>query len=94
MEFALGDAIRISTETVDYDDELTTPGTSMQVSIYHDGTEILAPIAMTVDDPGLHHYIFQSTTDMDTGKYEVYITSVDSGVTSIEHDRNAFYLYD
>lgn len=94
MEFALGDAIRISTETVNYSDVLTTPDTTMTVEVYHDGTEVLAATAMTNDGAGLHHYIFQSTIDMIVGKYEVYIRSVDDTVESVEHDRNAFYLYD
>ena len=93
MEFAVGDAIRISTETVNYLDAPTTPGTSMTVEIYKDGTEIVAPTAMTEDVEGFHYYIYQSASDADTGKYEVYIRSVDNGITSVEHDRQAFYLY-
>jgi hypothetical protein len=94
MEFAVGDAIRISTETVDYADEPTTPDTSIVVKIDRNGVEILAPTAMTNDGTGLHYYVWQSAADADTGKYEVYITCVDGGITSIEHDRRAFYLYD
>ena len=91
--FARGDTIRISTETVDYTDVPTTPGTSMRVSILKGSTVVLAPTPMTLVDVGKHYYRWQSLSTSDPGKYEVKVTAVHEGYTSVEHDEQAFYLY-
>lgn len=91
--FARGTTIRISTETVDYNDTLTTPGTSITVTILKGSTTILAATPMVLSGVGKHYYRWQSLTTAAVGKYEVKITAVHTGYTSIEHDEQAFYLY-
>lgn len=96
--FSIGTTIRISCETVDYDDTLTTPdGTGgpagIQVQVLKGDTTILALTTMTTSDVGKHYYRWQSATDLTAGKYEVKFIAWHGGYRSIEHDEQAFYLY-
>jgi hypothetical protein len=96
--FAIGTTIRISTETVNYDDTLTTPdGTGgpagIQVTITKGSTEILALTTMTESATGKHFYRWQSATDLTSGKYQAKFVAWNGGYRSIEDDEQAFYLY-
>jgi len=93
--FARGTTIRISTETVDYNDTLYDPGTSLTVTIIKGSTTVLTATSILGNrtSTGKYYYRWQSSPTSSTGKYQVKITAVHTGYTSIEHDEQAFYLY-
>lgn len=96
IKFQLGETV-VVTHTVqkkvagvweDYD-----PATSVNVSVYKDGTAtpLISDAAMSKDSTGNYHYDFQ-TTGLTTGKYRARVTDTDGtrivirdGVFSLEN---------
>jgi len=81
----LGGTIYISAEIRSTAGVLGTPGTSINIQIMDvDGAIHTAYTAMTADSTGKYSYLFASGTDESPGAYDVWIRTVDGGVTSIQ----------
>ena len=89
----LGGTVYISTELRSTAGALGTPGTSINIQIMNvDGSIHTAYAAMTADSTGKYSYLFASGTDESPGSYDVWIRTVDGGVTSIEAFQAVFTL--
>jgi|MudIll2142460700_1097286.scaffolds.fasta_scaffold1274680_1 hypothetical protein len=91
--FAKGDTIRIGAEVTDYDNTYVTP-TSIVITIFQGATVKVNGLAMTTTgSTGKYYYLWSSSVNDASGKYECKVTVVRNSRTSIEHDERAFYLY-
>lgn len=81
-EVVAGGAVLISADTVDSDGVLTTPGTSITVTIYDpNGAAIVSAQAMTTGSTGKHTYTYQTVTTKRKGRYVVECAAVHTGTT-------------
>lgn len=90
-EVVAGGAVLIEADTVDVDDALTTPGTSITITIYDpNGAAIVSGAAMTTGSTGKHTYTYQTVTSKRKGRYTVECTCVHTGTTQKAELKGAF----
>lgn len=91
-----GSAVRVTVETKRYNLsnlEDYNPSTSMLVTIKDPmGNNVVTNQSMTTYSTGKHFYIYQSSDTHELGYYEIIVTAVDGGVTTIIKQSMAFQL--
>ena len=79
-----GGLVVVSTETRTNGGVLTTPGTSIKITLFDPtGATALAATNMTAGSTGIYTYTFQTTTTRDPGEYTILITVVHTDGTSL-----------
>lgn len=81
----IGSSVYISTQTWTTAGVLGTPGTSITIEIKNvDGSIQTAFTAMSAGTTGSYSYVFSTSTATPPGAYDVWIRTVDGGVTTTE----------
>ena len=86
-DFDIGETVICSAVVTTAAGVPTSPATSMTIAIHNEqGTEIIAPIAMTNDSTGVYHYDFASSGKK-SGVYLITYTATDGTRITISKDK-------